>query len=280
VKELSQHLKKRKNRLCLGLDLDPGKIPASYQSKANPMLALALDIVDATADIVAAFKPNFAFFEQQGPQGLEALENLNSAIGERAFIIGDAKRGDIGNTSLRYARHVFGRAACHAVTLAPYMGEDSVRPFLDEAQQHRHGESLSPGIGAYILALTSNPGSQDFQLLQVDGKPLYWRVLETIARWNRSWGENRLGAVVGATHAEQLNEVRAAFLSMPLLIPGVGTQGGDLESVQGILLSGDGPALINVSRAVLYGSDSVAEPEAVRKRAVAMAAGMEIQTAL
>jgi orotidine-5'-phosphate decarboxylase len=274
--ELSQHLQERKTRLCLGLDLDPTRIPEAYARKENPMLALALDIVEATADQLAAYKPNFAFFEQQGPKGFEALEKLTQAISSRAFVIGDAKRGDIGNTSLRYARHIFGRAACHAVTLAPYMGEDSIKPFMAEAKAHRRPNTLSPGIGAYVLALTSNPGAQDFQLLEVDGKPLYWRVLEAIQTWNQSWGEGRLGAVVGATRSQQLAEIREAFPSMPLLIPGVGAQGGDLPAVQAILKKGDGPALINVSRSVLYGNDALAEPDAIRSRAIEHAKAMEI----
>ncbi|MFA7329894.1 MAG: orotidine-5'-phosphate decarboxylase [Candidatus Delongbacteria bacterium] len=262
---LTTHLARCGTRLCLGLDLDPERIPDRYQSLPDPLGALGADIVEATADLVAAFKPNAAFYEQQGPAGWQSLTELVARIGSRAFVIVDAKRGDIGNTSARYARAFFDRMGAHALTLAPYMGRDSVEPFL--AGRAAPVDQLGPGMGAYVLALTSNPGAADFQLLPVDGRPLYWRVLEMLERWNSGWAAGRLGAVVGATRAEELAAVRQAFPALPLLIPGVGAQGGDLDAVQAALRLGHGPALINVSRDVLYGRDPVAEPEAVRERA-------------
>jgi orotidine-5'-phosphate decarboxylase len=269
---LAPYLKQRGTRLCLGLDLDPERLPERYRSLPDPLLALGRDIVAATVDVVAAYKPNAAFFEQDGARGWQSLAALIAGIGDRAFVILDAKRGDIGNTGARYARGLFDVLGAHALTLAPYMGRDSLEPFLAARQPV---EGLHPGMGAYVLALTSNPGAADFQLLSVEGRPLYWRVLEKLAEWNAGWAAGRLGAVVGATRPEDLAAIRTAFPDLPLLIPGVGAQGGDLEAVQRILVDGGGPALINVSRDVLYGKDPVAEPEAVRERALAYARRME-----
>jgi len=272
--QLNAHLIQRGNALCLGLDLDPERIPAAYFRHANPLAALACDIVDATHDVVAAYKPNTAFFEQEGAKGWAGLEEVCRHIGTRAFLIVDAKRGDIGNTSARYARALFDGLGAHAITLAPYMGRDSVEPFLPPLPE-APAPGLGAGMGAFVLALTSNAGAADFQLLMVDGKPLYWRVLETVDAWNRSWAGHRLGAVVGATRPEDLASIRAAFPDLPLLIPGVGAQGGDLDAVRAALALGQGPALINVSRDILYGRDTVAEPEAVRQRALAYAQRLE-----
>lgn len=269
--QLNTHLLQRGNTLCLGLDLDPERIPAAFLRHQNPLAALACAIVDATCDVVAAFKPNAAFFEQEGARGWEGLERLCHHVGTKAFLIVDAKRGDIGNTSARYARALFRGLGAHAITLAPYMGRDSVEPFLPPMVD---SQDLCTGMGAYVLALTSNAGASDFQLLQVEGKPLYWRVLEALDAWNRDWAGHRLGAVVGATRPADLEAIRHAFPDMPLLIPGVGAQGGDLEAVRRALAVGRGPALVNVSRDILYGADAVAEPEAVRTRALAYAARM------
>ncbi|MDP2360364.1 MAG: orotidine-5'-phosphate decarboxylase [bacterium] len=264
MRTLIDHINKRGNRLCLGLDLDPERMPTRYLSLPNPLAALGCDLVEATHDLVAAFKPNAAFFEQQGAPGWAALEAVCHCVGERAFLIVDAKRGDIGNTSARYARALFNGLGARAVTLAPYMGRDSLEPFLGATG----ADDPRPERGAFVLALTSNPGAADFQLLPVEGRPLYWRVLEKLAAWNADWAAGRLGAVVGATRTADLAEIRAAFPGLPLLIPGVGAQGGSLEEVQAILEMGGGPALINVSRDILYGPDAVAEPEAVRRRAL------------
>ncbi len=274
MQELITHLSQRGNTLCLGLDLDPERIPAAFQGHENPLAALACAIVDATHDVVAAYKPNTAFFEQEGSRGWAGLEALCRHIDNRAFLIVDAKRGDIGNTSARYARALFQGLGAHAITLAPYMGRDSVEPFLPKTRE-RNGAGLAPGMGAYVLALTSNAGAQDFQMLDIGGKPLYWRVLESLDAWNKDWADHRLGAVVGATRPTDLEAIRRAFPALPLLIPGVGAQGGDLESVRRALDLGHGPALVNVSRDILYGPDAVAEPEAVRARALAYAARME-----
>jgi orotidine-5'-phosphate decarboxylase len=270
--ELSLHLKQRGTCLCLGLDLDPDRIPGRYLAAEQPLLALSLELIDATRDLVAAYKPNLAFFEQAGAAGWQALEALIARVGTDALLIADAKRGDIGNTSTRYARAFYGELGCHALTLAPYMGEDSLRPFFEEGARCRQGDGLGPGLGAFVLALTSNPGARDFQLLDTGGVPLYERVLQRLDDWNAGWGEGRLGAVVGATRPDLLAEIRAAHPELPLLIPGVGAQGGEAEDVLHALAGGRAPALVNLSRAVLYGDDAVAEPAAVRERARAWAA--------
>jgi len=268
MQAIHTHIQRSGNRLCLGLDLDPRRVPERYLGLDDPTGRLALDLVDATADLVAAFKPNAAFFEQDGSAGWRRLETLMGHIGSRAFTIVDAKRGDIGNTSARYARALFDGLGAHAVTLAPYMGRDSLEPFLEGRVECGPD---GPGQGAFVLALTSNPGAADFQLLDTGGRPLWWRVLEALDLWNRDWAQGRLGAVVGATRPAELREVRASFPALPLLIPGVGAQGGDLEAVQEALALGTAPALVNVSRDILYGGDAVAEPEAVRARAAAYA---------
>lgn len=267
---LTHHLNQRGNALCLGLDLDPARIPASFLQHENPMAALACAIVEATHDVVAAYKPNTAFFEQEGARGWQGLEQVCACIGTRAFLIVDAKRGDIGNTSARYARALFDGLGAHAITLAPYMGRDSVEPFLPP-MAGPSSKGLAAGMGAFVLALTSNAGAADFQLLMVEGKPLYWRVLERLDQWNAQWADQRLGAVVGATRPEELAAIRTAFPGLPLLIPGVGAQGGSPEEVMQALKAGSGPALVNVSRDILYGKDAVAEPEAVRQRALGYA---------
>lgn len=267
MQELATHLSRRGNCLCLGLDLDPERVPERYRSLPDPLQALGRDIVDATRDLVAAYKPNLAFYEQFGAAGWGALKATVAHGGRDACWIGDAKRGDIGNTSTRYARALFGELGFHALTLAPYMGRDSLRPFLEEAARQRSGNGLGPGLGAFVLALTSNPGAEDFQLLDAGGAPLYQRVLEALDRWNADWGQGRLGAVVGATRPGLLAEIRAAFPDLPLLIPGVGAQGGTAEETIAALSAGRAPALVNLSRGVLYGDDAVAEPEAVRERA-------------
>ena len=269
MQALARHLLDRGNRLCLGLDLELERAPARYRSLPDPLLALGRDIVEATVDLVAAYKPNAAFFEQDGARGWRDLAALTALIGDRALVIVDAKRGDIGSTSARYARALFDGLGAHAVTLAPYMGRDSLEPFL-AGREPVH--ALAPGMGAFVLALTSNPGAADFQLLLAEGRPLYRHVLEKLAEWNAGWAAGRLGAVVGATRPEDLAAVRRDFPELPLLVPGVGAQGGDLDAVQAALALGSGPALVNVSRELLYGRDEVAEPGAVRERARVLAA--------
>lgn len=228
------------------------------------MFALARELIDETIDQVAAYKPNAAFFEQGGADGLRTLKRIIAHVAGRAFVVLDAKRGDIGNTSRRYARAAFAELGADALTLAPYMGRDSIEPFFTEADELGAAARHS----AFVLALTSNPGSADFQMLRMeDGRKLYQHVLERIDLWNREWANGRLGAVVGATRAEGLELIRGQFPALPLLIPGVGAQGGDPAVVSRILSRGSGPALVNVSRGILLGTGTVVDIAAAARRA-------------
>lgn len=232
---------KNRSMICLGLDLDPKKMPGEFSNTIKGMFDYAHRIIDATSDQVCAYKPNLAFYEALGPEGLSLLRLIRDRIPEDIPVIMDAKRGDIGNTAQYYAEAVFDKLRGDWVTLNPYLGYDSLRPFLDYRDK-----------GVFILCLTSNAGAKDFQLLEVNGRPLYKVVAEKVSSWNK---DDNCGLVVGATHPEQLKEIRSLAGNMPLLIPGVGAQGGSLE--EAAKLGTDGfskPAIINVSRSVLYAS--------------------------
>jgi len=227
--------------ICLGLDLDPKKMPQELSNSVRGMFEFARRIVEATADQVCAYKPNLAFYENLGPEGLSLLQLLVERIPERIPIILDGKRNDIGNTAAQYASALFDRYRADWVTINPYMGYDSMRPFLERKDR-----------GAFVLCLTSNAGAKDFQLLNVDGRPLYQVVADRVKYWNK---DNNCGLVVGATHPEQLKEIRELAGDMPLLIPGVGAQGGSLE--EAVLYGTDDfrkVAVVNVGRSVLYAS--------------------------
>jgi len=246
---------KNKSMLCVGLDLDQKRLPQDYATTIKGWYDFAIGIIEATKDIVCAYKPNLAFFEERGPEGVSLLEKIIQRIPDDIIVIADGKRGDIGNTAAHYARASFERLKADWVTINPYMGYDSIRPFLDHQ-----------GKGAFILCLTSNPGSRDFQLMHVVNKPIYMYVAEKVAYWNK---EDNLGLVVGATHPEQLAEIRKVVGDMPILIPGVGAQGGDLEKA--VIAGTDHfkhPAIINVSRSVLYASSESNFAEAARNEVV------------
>jgi len=251
VNALKEIQEKNKSMLCVGLDLDQKRLPQENATTIKGWYDFAVGIIEATKDIVCAYKPNLAFFEERGPEGISLLEKIIQKIPDEITVIADGKRGDIGNTAAHYARAAFERLKADWVTINPYMGYDSIRPFLD----HK-------GKGAFILCLTSNPGSRDFQLMHVVNKPIYMYVAEKVAYWNK---ENNLGLVVGATHPEQLAEIRKTAGEMPILIPGVGAQGGDLEKA--VTCGTDNfrhPAIINVSRSVLYASSESNFAEAAR----------------
>jgi orotidine-5'-phosphate decarboxylase len=227
--------------LCVGLDPDPAKLPKDLGSANGALLAFNRRIVDATADLAAAYKPQIAFYGALGAE--DALLESIRYIRERApsaLVILDAKRSDIGNTAEAYAREAFDRYDADAVTINPYMGEDSVRPFLSR-----------PGRGAILLCRTSNPGSKDFQDLLVDGLPLYRRVAERAAG---HWNEHRnLMLVVGATYPREMAELRLAHPEMSFLVPGIGAQGGDLEATLAAGLDARGAGLlISSSRNIIY----------------------------
>ncbi|MBN1212184.1 MAG: orotidine-5'-phosphate decarboxylase [candidate division Zixibacteria bacterium] len=240
-KKLQEIQQENKSMICLGLDLDTKRIPSEYNGSIKGLFDFANNIIEATSELVCAYKPNMAFYESLGAEGLSLLKLIIKRIPENIPIILDGKRGDISNTAAHYAQSMFDQLGCDWVTLNPYMGYDSMRPFLEYRDK-----------GVFVLCLTSNTGSKDFQLLPVDGKPLYKVVAEKVSYWNK---EDNCGLVVGATHPEQLDEIREIAKDMPLLIPGVGAQGGALEKAT---LSGTDnfkkTAVINVSRSVLYAS--------------------------
>jgi orotidine-5'-phosphate decarboxylase len=241
-----------KSLLCIGLDVDPAKLPPSIQHSPNPVLEFSKQIIEATRDLVCAYKPNLAFFEALGPSGHETLKRVLELIPKSIITIGDAKRGDVGTTAERYAVSLFEDFGFEAVTVNPYLGFDSVEPFLRNEER-----------GVFLLALTSNPGSKDFQRLKVGSKPLYERVVEKAKKWNT---KNNLGLVVGATHPRELKSLRKLAPQMPFLIPGVGSQGGDLKSAVkfGCVEPGYG-AVINSSRSILYASSGKDFAEVARK---------------
>ncbi|WP_303315870.1 orotidine-5'-phosphate decarboxylase [Flavivirga abyssicola] len=242
--QLVQEIEKKKSFLCIGLDVDLNKIPPHLLKEEDPIFAFNKAIIDATHHLCVAYKPNTAFYEAYGLKGWKALEKTINYLNEKhpdIFTIADAKRGDIGNTSTMYAKAFFEDLAFDSVTVAPYMGKDSIEPFL--AFENKH---------TILLALTSNQGAFDFQTKMVDGKELYKQVLETSKTWEHS--EN-LMYVVGATKAEYLADIRQIIPDSFLLVPGVGAQGGNLQDVCKYGMSDNIGLLINSSRGIIYASN-------------------------
>ncbi|MBC8151346.1 MAG: orotidine-5'-phosphate decarboxylase [Bacteroidetes bacterium] len=242
--ELASQVRRKKSYLCVGLDTDLSKIPRHLLTEPDPVFAFNCQIIDATAEFAVAYKPNIAFYEAQGPRGWESLQKTLDYIPRDCFTIADAKRGDIGNTSGLYARAFFDPAAAglnfDSITVAPYMGRDSVLPFLDY-----------PGKWVILLALTSNPGSADFQRQPVGEYELFEQVIRTAQTWA---GPDRLMFVVGATQATELARIRRLIPDHFLLVPGVGAQGGSLADVSRYGLNAQGGLLVNASRSILYAS--------------------------
>lgn len=244
--ELFGQICKKRSFLCVGLDTDIRKIPECLKSGDDPQFGFNRAIIDATAPFAVAFKPNLAFYEERGTEGWVSLERTCRYIRDNwpeILIIADAKRGDIGNTSKMYARAFFESGLADAVTLAPYMGRDTVEPFLSYE-----------GKWAVVLALTSNPSADDFETLALaDGEPLYRRVLRTAAGWGTP--DNTM-FVVGATRAAMLAEVRETVPEHFLLVPGVGAQGGSLAEVARHGMNRQCGLLVNSSRAIIYADTS------------------------
>jgi len=244
TRELFHRILERKSFLCVGLDPDADRMPVALNGSSDVLFDFCSAIIDATRDLCVAYKPNLAFFEQYGAEGWSSLHRIIEYIGKDHLVIADAKRGDIGNTASMYARAFFETLGADAVTVAPYMGKDSVEPFLK-----------FPGKWAVVLALTSNKGSQDFQFLQVmDGevqRPLFEKVLKETASWGTT---DQLMFVVGATHPDLFKAVRQIVPDHFLLVPGVGAQGGDLEAVCAAGMNGHCGLLVNSSRQILYAS--------------------------
>jgi orotidine-5'-phosphate decarboxylase len=241
--ELIHQIKTKKTFLCVGLDPDTEKMPKHLLDEEDPIYEFNKEIIDATAPYCVSFKPNTAFYEAYGLSGLHSLEKtihyLNANYPDH-FLIADAKRGDIGNTSAMYARAFFKRLGTDAITVAPYMGADSVKPFLQFENKW-----------AIVLGLTSNEGSADFQQLKTEGRELYLHVIETCAKWGN---EKNMMFVVGATKANLLADIRKLIPNHFLLIPGIGAQGGSLQEVCKYGLTKDVGLLVNSSRGIIYAS--------------------------
>ena len=241
--ELISQIKKKQSFLCIGLDTDIKKIPTHLLELDDPIFEFNKQIIDATKDLCVAYKPNIAFYESMGVSGWNSLQKTLDYIPKDIFTIADAKRGDIGNTSSMYARAFFENMNFDSVTVAPYMGSDSVTPFLEFKDKW-----------AIVLALTSNKGGLDFQKIENEnGKQLFEQVLETSKEWGTD--ENMM-YVVGATRAEQLSEIRTIIPNHFLLVPGVGAQGGNVQDVAKYGMNADCGLLVNSSRGIIYaGSD-------------------------
>lgn len=263
--QLTAEILRKKSFLCVGLDVDMEKVPASFRNSPTALVDFSKAIIDATVDFAVAYKPNIAFFETYGVEGMAALKEVIDYLNHNhpdVFTIADAKRGDIGNTSTRYAKAYFETLGFDSITVAPYMGKDSVEPFLAFEENH-----------TILLALTSNPGSNDFQRIEADAKPLYQSVLETSLTWE---GSERLMYVVGATRADALTDIRKIIPDAFLLVPGVGAQGGSLAEVAKYGLNKEVGLLVNSSRGIIYASQEEDFAEAARNAAEKMQAEMAL----
>jgi orotidine-5'-phosphate decarboxylase len=251
---LNMLISKKSSFLCVGLDPDMDKMPSHLKYEKNPLDLFVRDIVEATKEHVVAYKANLAFFECEGQNGLEALQNLASYIPNDVILILDGKRGDIANTAKKYSKAYFGTLGADAITLNPYMGRDAMQVLMDDTTK-----------GAFILALTSNSGAADFQYLQIGTEPLYQYVAKKVQEWNN---KNNCGLVVGATDPEELKILRRVIPDLPFLVPGVGTQGGDLKQVMEFGRDKDGLGLlVNVGRDILYQSGGKDFADKAGKRA-------------
>ncbi len=259
---LAEQILSKRSFLCVGLDSDISRLPSSVLSSDNPVLTFNKHIIDHTKDLCVAYKINTAFYESLGVKGWEAFQATVNYIPSTHLIIADAKRGDIGNTSLQYAKAFFEEAQCDAITVAPYMGEDSLKPFLSFEEKW-----------TIILALTSNKGSKDFQMIEdTEGIPLYNQVLER----TQSWGtEDQIMYVVGATKPEYLSEIRKTIPNHFLLVPGVGAQGGDLEKVFNHGANADVGLLVNSSRGIIFSSSKPDFAQAARTSALRLQSAMQ-----
>ncbi len=293
--ELRDQIFQKQSYLCVGLDTDVRKLPRHLLNESDPVFAFNRAIIDATADLAVAYKPNIAFYEAQGPRGWESLQKTLEYIPKTCFTIADAKRGDIGNTSGLYARTFFDPEAARldfdSITVAPYMGHDSVMPFLEYA-----------GKWVILLALTSNPGSADFQRLITSDELAYnpnvdmvmaggayvlengtEQVFEVVIRTAQNWAgpdsHERLMFVVGATQTAELSRVRVLAPKNFLLVPGVGAQGGSLADVSRNGLTPDGGLLVNASRSILYASSGTDFAEGARAEAQALQQEMALHLA-
>lgn len=260
--ELISQIKQKKSFLCVGLDTDIKKIPQHLLGEKDPVLAFNKAIIGATKDHCVSYKINTAFYEADGVKGWETMQKTLEYIPSDIFTIADAKRGDIGNTSDMYARAFFSNMNFDSVTLAPYMGKDSLQPFFSYKDKW--------GI---VLALTSNPGSADFEQQEVNGKKLYERVISTFSGMA---GDEQLMFVVGATKPQELGEIRKQVPAYFFLVPGVGAQGGSLEDVAQHGMNNDCGLLINASRSIIYAGNGTDFAEKAAEEAKKMAGEMAV----
>lgn len=259
-KQLIEQIRLKRSYLCVGLDTDPDKIPKHLRSHPDAIFEFNKQIIDATKDLCVSYKINTAFYEAMGRKGWEAMEKTLNYIPVTHFSIADAKRADIGNTSSQYAKAFFETLNFDAITVAPYMGEDSVKPFLEYENKW-----------AIVLGLTSNPGSRDFEMQRLVGTDtnqvneyLYEQVLRKVSKWGNT---DNLMFVAGATKAAELENIRKIIPDHFLLVPGVGFQGGNLEEVSKYAMNADCGLLVNASRAIIYAGET--ENFAVEAKAIA-----------
>ncbi|MEP7235324.1 MAG: orotidine-5'-phosphate decarboxylase [Ignavibacteriota bacterium] len=260
VEKIRSAQEKTNSKLCVGLDTSLSNIPEFLLGEPNPVLTFNKAIIDATADIACAYKPNIAYYEAGGVKGYEALEGTLSHIPKHLFTIADAKRGDLGATSDQYAIAYQENLPFDSITINPYMGKDSVDPFLKREDR-----------GVFFLGLTSNPSASDIQYLELaNGKKVYEEITDKVIEWSQS--KKNCGLVVGATKPSELRSLRERAPELPFLIPGIGAQGGSLEEV--LAANGSGIALINVSRSVCGASKGKDFAEAARAAAMKLVEAM------
>ncbi|MBP6455314.1 MAG: orotidine-5'-phosphate decarboxylase [Chitinophagaceae bacterium] len=254
--DLIQQIKTKKSYLCVGLDSDITKIPTHLLQEKNPILSFNKALIDATKDFCVSYKINTAFYEAQGVQGWQTMEETLAYIPSEIFTIADAKRGDIGNTSAQYAKAFFETIPFDAITVAPYMGKDSLQPFLDYKNKW-----------TIVLGLTSNEGANDFEILETEKGKLYEEVIRKISTWGTN--ENTM-FVVGATQNLQIETIRKIIPNHFLLIPGVGAQGGNLQETSQVAMNNEVGILVNSSRQIIYASNEKDFAEKARNEAQKM----------
>ncbi|MFN0276189.1 MAG: orotidine-5'-phosphate decarboxylase [Chitinophagales bacterium] len=259
--QLIQLIEHRKSYLCIGLDTDIEKIPAHLKKYPDPIFEFNKQIIDATKDLCIAYKPNIAFYEAYGSRGWESLEKTATYIGDEHFKIADAKRGDIGNTSSRYAEAFFKHMNFDAITVAPYMGEDSVTPFLRFENKF-----------VILLALTSNKGSEDFQFMNENGERLFEKVIRKATSWGNA---DNLMFVIGATHPELFRNIRKLVPANFFLVPGIGAQGGDLKAISENGMNENYGLIVNSTRDIIYAGNGVDFAEKAREKALEVKQQME-----
>jgi orotidine-5'-phosphate decarboxylase len=260
--ELIHQIKTKQSFLCVGLDPDLAKIPKHLLGLEDPVFEFNKAIIDATKDLAVAYKPNLAFYECLGLEGWKSFQKTIAYIPNECFVIADAKRGDIGNTSLYYAKTFFETYNCDALTIAPYMGSDSVLPFLNHENKW-----------AVVLAMTSNKGAQDFQFIESNGVPIYEFVVNKCMEWGRS---DNLMFVVGATRSEDISKMRKLAPNHFFLVPGVGAQGGSLKEVVDYGMTNECGILVNSSRGIIYADASKDFANGAKKEALKIQTEMSV----